>query len=83
MRYLSVGIVMFRFFESRGLLLKAVSVVKSRTSEHELMISEFRLGKSGIEVGQALEDFEGVMTGIASYKGSTPLLGDSLLAGQT
>jgi circadian clock protein KaiC len=42
---------MFRFFEAKGRLLKAVSVVKSRTSEHELTIREFRLGKSGIEVG--------------------------------
>jgi circadian clock protein KaiC len=81
--YLSDGIVMFRFFEARGRLLKAVSAVKSRTSEHEQTIREFRLGKSGIEVGEALQDFEGVMTGVASYKGSTPLLGEALLAGQS
>jgi circadian clock protein KaiC len=80
--YLSDGIVLFRFFEARGSLLKAISVVKSRTSEHELTIREFRLGKRGIEVGQALQDFEGVMTGVASYKGATPLLGDTLLAGR-
>jgi circadian clock protein KaiC len=79
--YLSDGIVMFRFFEARGSLLKAISVVKSRTSHHELTIREFRLGKSGVEIGQALQDFEGVMTGVASYKGSTPLLGDSLSSG--
>jgi circadian clock protein KaiC len=78
--YLSDGIVLFRFFEARGSLLKAVSVVKSRTSEHELTIREFRLGKSGIEVGQALQDFEGVMSGVASYKGATPLLGETLLS---
>jgi circadian clock protein KaiC len=75
--------VMFRFFEARGRLLKAVSAVKSRTSEHEQTIREFRLGKSGIEVGEALQDFEGVMTGVASYKGSTPLLGEALLTGQS
>jgi circadian clock protein KaiC len=80
--YLSDGILLFRFFEARGSLLKAVSVVKSRTSEHELTIREFRLGKNGVEVGQALQDFEGVMSGIASYKGSTPLLGETLLAGR-
>ena len=77
--YLSDGMVLFRFFEARGSLLKAVSVVKSRTSLHELTIREFRLGKSGLEVGDALEDFEGVMAGVASYKGSTPLLGDTLV----
>ncbi len=74
--YLSDGILMFRFFEARGSLLKAVSVVKSRTTDHELSIREFRMGSKGIEVGQALNDFEGVLTGAASYKGSTPLLSD-------
>jgi circadian clock protein KaiC len=78
--YLSDGIVLFRFFEARGRLLKAVSVVKSRTSEHELTIREFRLGKKGVEVGEALQDFEGVMAGAASYRGATPLLGDTLLS---
>jgi circadian clock protein KaiC len=74
--YLSDAIVLFRFFEARGSLLKAVSVIKSRTSEHELTIREFRLGRNGVQVGPALTDFEGVMTGVASYKGSMPLLSD-------
>lgn len=75
--YLSDGILLFRFFEARGSLLKAVSVVKSRTSAHELTIREFRLTKEGIEVGEALTDFEGVMTGVATYRGDIPLLSDS------
>ena len=74
--YLSDGILLFRFFEARGSLLKAVSMVKSRTSEHEVTIREFRLGRNGIEVGQALTDFEGVLSGVASYKGAIPLLSD-------
>jgi circadian clock protein KaiC len=74
--YLSDAILLFRFFEARGSLLKAVSVIKSRTSEHELTIREFRLGRTGVQVGEALTDFEGVMTGVASYKGGMPLLSD-------
>ncbi|MEO7641263.1 MAG: ATPase domain-containing protein [Ramlibacter sp.] len=74
--YLSDAILLFRFFEARGSLLKAVSVVKSRISEHELTIREFRLGSQGVQVGQALDDFEGVMTGVASYHGKSPLLAD-------
>lgn len=74
--YLSDAILLFRFFEARGSLLKAVSVVKSRTNEHELTIREFRLGKTGVEVGEALVDFEGVLGGIPSYKGGMALLGD-------
>ena len=75
--YLSDGILLFRFFEARGSLLKAVSVVKSRTVAHEHSIREFRLGPEGIQVGEALTDFEGVMTGVARYRGSLPLLADS------
>lgn len=74
--YLSDAILLFRFFEARGSLLKAVSVVKSRTSAHELTIREFRLGANGVEVGAALTDFEGVLSGITSYKGRQALLGD-------
>jgi circadian clock protein KaiC len=77
MSYLSDAIVLFRFFEARGQLLKAVSVVKSRTNAHEQTIREFRMGPQGVEVGQALTDFEGVLTGITAYRGSMPLLGDA------
>jgi circadian clock protein KaiC len=79
--YLSDGILLFRFFEARGSLLKAVSMVKSRTSEHELTIREFRLGKRGVEVGESLTDFEGVLTGVASYRGAMPLLSDRDIKG--
>jgi circadian clock protein KaiC len=75
--YLSDAIVLFRFFEARGQLLKAVSVVKSRTNQHELSIREFRLGNCGVEVGPALTDFEGVLGGVPAYRGSMPLLGDA------
>ncbi len=75
--YLSDSIVLFRFFESRGSLLKAVSVVKSRTNRHELSIREFRLGDAGVEVGPALTDFEGVLGGVSTYRGDIPLLGDA------
>ena len=80
--YLSDAIVLFRFFEARGSLLKAVSVVKSRISEHELTIREFRLGPRGVEVGSALTDFEGVLAGVASYKGAMAMLGESILSGR-
>ncbi|MRD46540.1 AAA family ATPase [Caenimonas koreensis DSM 17982] len=75
--YLSDGIVLFRFFEARGALLKAVSVVKSRTSAHEATIREFRLGFGGLEIGHALTDFEGVLTGAPSYRGSHLMLGEA------
>jgi len=76
MSYLSDGILLFRFFEARGHLLKAISVVKSRTNLHEQTIREFRLTPRGIEVGDALADFEGVLTGVTAYRGRQALLGE-------
>ncbi len=72
--YLSDAIVMYRYFEARGRVLKAVSIAKSRTTAHETTIREFRLGPHGIEIGDPLKDFEGVLTGLPTYSGRTPLL---------
>lgn len=72
--YLSDAILLFRFFESRGQILTAVSAVKSRTQAHERTIREFRLSSKGLQVGEALEGFEGVMTGLPRYNGVTPML---------
>lgn len=72
--YLSDTVVLFRFFEARGELLKAVSVVKSRTNPHERSIREFTLNSRGLTVGQALRNFEGVMSGLPKYQGGSPLL---------
>jgi circadian clock protein KaiC len=76
MSYLADGILLFRFFEARGRLLKAVSMVKSRTNFHEPSIREFRMSRAGLEVGDALQDFEGVLSGVTVYHGDSPLLGD-------
>ena len=72
--YLSDGIVLFRFFEAEGAVRTAVSVVKSRTTAHERTIRELRLTSTGIEIGEALTDFRGIMTGLPSYKGKVPML---------
>jgi circadian clock protein KaiC len=76
MSYLADAILLFRFFEARGKLLKAVSMVKSRTNRHEQTIREFRMESSGLEIGQELTDFEGVLAGVTAYRGELPLLGD-------
>lgn len=78
--YLSDAILLFRFFEAGGSLRKAVSMVKSRTNFHEQSIREFRMSPQGIEVGNALTDFEGVLTGAPAYRGGVPLLGDTKAA---
>jgi circadian clock protein KaiC len=74
--YLSDAMVYYRYFEARGSLLKAIAVIKSRTLAHESTIREFRLGSQGIEVGEPLTDFHGILAGSAHYSGPRALLGD-------
>ena len=75
MSYLSDVLVLFRFFEHGGAVRTAVSTVKSRVAQHERTIREFRVSSHGIEVGDALEDFEGVFSGLPAYEGTTNMLG--------
>ncbi|WP_050478944.1 ATPase domain-containing protein [Herbaspirillum rhizosphaerae] len=76
--YLSDTILMFRFFEAHGDISTAVSVIKSRTNHHARTIHEFRLSAShGVQIGEPLQDFEGIMSGLPSYRGKTPMLNNA------
>ena len=72
--YLSDTTVLMRFFESNGRLRRALTVIKSRTAAHALTIHELQLGADGIRIGEPLEGFEGVLTGLPSYRGSTAMM---------
>jgi circadian clock protein KaiC len=72
--YLSDTLLMFRYFEAQGEVRTAISAVKSRTNQNERTIREFKLGATGLQVGEALRDFEGVLTGIPRYDGQIALL---------
>ena len=80
--YLSDGIVLFRYFEAQGSVRTAVSVVKSRVNAHERTIRELRISPTGIQVGEALTDFQGVLTGLPTYGGKVAMLeGDAVTGG--
>lgn len=72
--YLSDVVLLFRYFERQGEVLTAVTAVKSRTNGHERSIRQFRLGSKGLNVGEALRDFEGVLSGLPTYRGDTAML---------
>lgn len=75
--YLSDTIMLFRFFEAKGEILSALSIVKSRTNAHERTIRQLKLGANGMTVGESLRDFEGVMSGLPTYRGETPMIGSA------
>jgi circadian clock protein KaiC len=73
--YLADTVILFRFFESAGLVRRALSVMKKRTGGHESTIRELQLGPERIHVGNPLSDFQGVLTGVPHYIGTAePLL---------
>lgn len=74
--YLADAVVLLRYFESKGEVRQAISVVKKRGGAHERTIREFAMGADGIKVGETLRNFRGVLTGVPVYEGSNdPLIG--------
>jgi len=67
--YLADSIILLRYFETRGEVQQALSVMKKRGGRHERTIREFRLD-DGIHVGNPLREFRGVLTGVPIYEGS-------------
>ena len=72
--YLADNVVLFRYFEARGEVRKAVSVIKKRSGKHELTIRELTVDETGVNVGKPLKDFEGVLTGVPTYVGENDSL---------
>ena len=62
--YLADTVILLRYFEARGRVRRAVSVIKKRTSAHEDTIREYRIGCTGISFGPPLVNFQGVLRGV-------------------
>jgi circadian clock protein KaiC len=75
--YLADTVVLLRYFEAKGCVHNAISVVKKRSSRHERTIREYKLDKGGIHIGDPLHEFHGVLTGVPTYIGQTEaIIGD-------
>ena len=62
--YLADTVVLLRYFELRGEVRQAISVLKKRTGPHERTIRELSISRRGIEIGEPLRNFRGVLTGV-------------------
>jgi circadian clock protein KaiC len=69
--YLADTVILVRYFEIVGEVRQAISVIKKRTGRHERTIRELRFGNHGLELGDPLRDFLGVMSGMPQYNGKT------------
>ncbi len=69
--YLADAVILLRYYEARGEIRQAISVVKKRGGAHERTIREFRMEKGRISVGPPLRDFRGVLTGVPVFEAAT------------
>src|SRR4051794_7229864 len=68
--YLADTVLLFRYFEAAGQVKQAISVLKKRSGSHERSIRELIFADGGISLGPALEEFEGVLTGVPKFRGT-------------
>ncbi len=61
--YIADTVILLRYFEARGSVRRAVSVIKKRMGSHEDTIREFRIGQGGLILGEPLTNYHGVFRG--------------------
>src|SRR6476659_3801895 len=68
--YLADAVILLRYFEARGEVRQAISVITKRGGRHERSIRDFSLESDGIQVGAPLRGFRGVLTGVPVETGA-------------
>ncbi|MFP7721675.1 ATPase domain-containing protein [Lysobacter sp. A3-1-A15] len=62
--YLADSVVLLRYYEVRGEVHQAISVLKKRTGRHERSIHRLTISADGVKVGEPLRNLRGVLTGV-------------------
>jgi len=66
--YLADCVILLRYFEAEGKIHKAISIVKKRSGPHETSIRSLSMSGAGIRIGEPLENYRGVMSGMPTYE---------------
>jgi circadian clock protein KaiC len=65
--YLADCVVLLRYFEAKGRIRKALSIVKRRGGKHDTAIRDFTMSENGLAIGLPLDDYRGVLTGVPTF----------------
>jgi circadian clock protein KaiC len=68
--YLADTVLILRYFEHRGEVRQAISVLKKRSGHHERTIREFTINSQGLSLSAPLTDFHGVLSGVPTFLGA-------------
>jgi circadian clock protein KaiC len=69
--YIADAVILLRFYENKGRLHRAISVMKKRHGNHENAIRQLQLESGGIGVGESLDHLKGVFTGVPTPTSAT------------
>lgn len=69
--YMADTVLLLRYFEHAGEIRKAISVFKRRSGPHEHAVRELRINADGLVIGEPLRDFQGILTGVPNFIGTT------------
>ena len=67
--YLADTVLLLRYFEVDAQIRQAISVFKKRTGPHERTLRELLITDDGVQVGEPLQGFRGILTGVPQYEG--------------
>jgi circadian clock protein KaiC len=70
--YLADCVILLRYFEAKGRIHKAISVVKKRSGPHETAIRSLTMSEKGLHIGPPLENYHGVLAGIPRLDNTLP-----------
>jgi circadian clock protein KaiC len=65
--YLADAVILMRYYEARGEVHQAISVMKKRGGDHERSIRRFSMMPGGVHVGEPLREMRGILTGVPVY----------------
>lgn len=61
--YLADSVLLMNYFETGASVRRAISSLKNRSGPHEHTIRELRMGPEGIQIGEQLVGFQGILSG--------------------
>jgi len=70
--YLADAVILLRYYEAKGEVHRAISVMKKRGGNHERTIRDFNMEGGRIRVGHPLRELRGILTGVPVSTSSRP-----------
>jgi circadian clock protein KaiC len=73
--YLADCVILLRYFEHEGKIHKAISIMKKRSGPHETSIRAYGMNGEGLHIGDGLDRYHGVLTGVPTIGRSFEVAG--------